>query len=167
MRSVFPIMTINKVKSMKIKHSSVQRTIFLVVSALILCLSANFEFYSEETGEAKSVEWRLSPLCEHIEFRQNTHGSYANKVSITITPFSKTTYFQVDNTASRARYVPMFGMVYVKEYIIDEYGTHLLTGKSVINRKDIDSDYYSSLLHQNAGGTSFGIFSHFGTFSIK
>ena len=42
-------------------------------------------------------------------------------------------------------------MVYVKEYIIDEYGTHLLTGKSVINRKDIDSDYYSPLLHQNGG----------------
>lgn len=73
--------------------------------------------------------------------------------------FHCTEYIRLPSSASRV--LPLFGMVYVKEYIIDEYGTHLLTGKSVINRKDIDSDYYSPLLHQNGGGN---VFWHFFTF---
>lgn len=143
------------------------RIIFLVISAMILYLAVSFEYFSEESIGAKSVECRISPFYEHIEFSKSNQSSFPNKISITITPFMKTTYLQIGSKASLTRYVPSLGKLFIKEYFIENNGKRVFLDRETIKRGDINSDYYSPLLHKNGSSSTFGIFTHFGTYSVN
>ena len=151
----------------KKNHRIYQRIAFLIISAIVLFLAINFEYYSEKTNWSKSVECRILPFYEHIDFRKSNQSSFSSEISILTTPFSKTTYLQIGDTASYAKYVPLFGKIYVREYSVGNDGTRYLTDSKTVDREDTYSDYYSPLLHKNGGASTFGVFSHFGTYSIK
>lgn len=151
-------------------HRTLPRIAFLILSAIVLYFAVNFEYFSEENNRSKLVECRIAPFYEHyehIEFNKSDQSLCSSKVSISVTPFSKTTYLQIGDTASHAKYVPILGKIFVKEFFIDNDGTRLLMENEAVFREDTDSDYYSPLLHKSGGSSTFGVFSHFGTYSIK
>lgn len=89
------------------------------------------------------------------------------EVKLTVTPLSKTTYLQIGRNSSYAKYIPLIGKIYVKEYSVDDTGKRQIESSSTVDRIDVASDYYSPLLHRNGTSLSVGVFSHFGAYSIK
>lgn len=143
------------------------RIIFLAIAALFLYIAVNFELYSEQDDGIETIEWQISPFYESIKSSNNSQGTSSMKVKLTVTPFSKTTYLQIGHNSSYAKYIPILGKIYVKEYSIDDAGGRQLESSSTVDRIDVASDYYSPLLHRNGTSLSVGVFSHFGVYSIK
>lgn len=150
----------------KYRHVYPQIT-FLIIAALFLYIAVNFESYFEEDNGIESIEWRISPFYESIKTSNDNQETSSMEVKLTITPFSKTTYLQIGRSSSYAKYIPLLGKIYVKEYSIDNAGNKQLENSSTVNRIDVASDHYSPLLHKNGSSLSIGVFSHFGAYSIK
>lgn len=143
------------------------RITFLAIAALFLYIAVNFELYSEQDNGAESIEWRISPFYESVKTSNNNQGMSSMEVKLTVTPLSKTTYLQIGRNSSYAKYIPLIGKIYVKEYSVDDTGKRQIESSSTVDRIDVASDYYSPLLHRNGTSLSVGVFSHFGAYSIK
>lgn len=141
-----------------------------MVSGIILffaIFAINFQSFSEENEDSSSRGYKISPIYEHVEFCTDILGENPQQISLTITPFSKTTYYQTGEAATEAKYMISSGEIFIKEYEISNQGEFSHLCNEVILRSEIESDFYSPLLRKDGIARQLSLFTDFGVYNIQ